>query len=244
VGGGGGGAAPHSPPRRRDALEQAFALSQQITGDPIEDAKRRLVWTRQYLNRWVESASSWMGAGQWDAGARTSLELPPAGGTVAIEHHVSGYPFGAVLAVADDAGDVAIAARVFDRRADLWAWLTEVGRDRRGLTLLHPPGYKGHVPGAIRAQLVQVGQAEQYSGYGPTVAAALEGRILHDGDAELRKHVLSAGTVRIPDRGTALSSKHSAGPIFLARAMVWAVAHELRPDAGRRAMVVSGVAQR
>lgn len=237
-------ASPHWSSRRVAALEHAYALSQKVTGDPVEDRKRRLVWTRQYLNRWVDELDgSWISASAWDAGARAELRLPAvssSGGTIAIEHALAGFPFGAVLAVRDEADDVVVVARTFEKRRDLWAWVEELSRSRRGVELLHPPGYKGHVPRTIRAKAIQVGTAEQFAGYGPTIAAALEGRILHDGDAELRAHVIGAGTVRMPDRGTALSSKHSSGPIYLARALVWAVAHELRPDRGRRPLVSSG----
>jgi len=148
-----------------------------------------------------------------------------------------------VLAIADAGGDVRLVSRTFDKRKDLWTWAGELARDRRGLELLYPPTLKGHVPAALARRSKQVGTAEQYAGYGPTVGAALEGRLLHAGDAELREHVLRSATARVPDRGTILSSKHSPGPIFLARAMVWAVAHELRPDA-RAKPLVAGAAKR
>lgn len=232
-------ASPHWSARRIAALEHAHALSLQVTGDPIEDRKRRLVWTRQYLNRWVDELDgSWISGATWDAGSRTGLALPSSpAGTIAIEHAVAGFPFGAVLAVRDEGEDVIVSSRVFDTRRELWAWIGELARERRGLELLHPPSYRGQVPSSIRVKPTQVGTAEQYAGYGPTIAAAIEGRILHDGDDELRRQVIGAGTARMPDRGTTLSSKHSTGPIFLARALVWAVAHELRPDRGRKPMV-------
>jgi len=50
--------------------------------------------------------------------------------------------------------------------------------------------------------------------------------------------VLSAATVSVPDRGTVLSSRDSSGPIFLARAMVWAIGHELRPEARAKPRVI------
>jgi hypothetical protein len=234
-------ASPHWSKRRLAFLEQQFAISQQVTGDPVEDTKRRLVWSRQYLNRWVTSASSWLSAAQWAALERSELELDAGNaGTVAIEHAIAGYPFGIVHAVVNAAGDVAITARTFENRAAMWTALEELALERRGLTLLHPPTLKGGIPARARVKAVQVGTAEQYAGYGPTVAAALEGRIHHDGNAELRAHVLGAGTARTPDRGTTLSSKHSVGPIYLARAMVWAVAHELRPDGRRKALIRTG----
>jgi hypothetical protein len=190
----------------------------------------------------VDSASAWLAPSTWDASRREPLAIAETGGTVAIEHAVAGFPFGAVLAVRDDDDAIAITGHVFETRRALWAWLEELARDRRGVELLVPPTLKGAVPARLRvASTTMVGQAEQYAGYGPTLAAANEGRILHDGGAELRAHVLSAGTVRTPDRGTVLSSKHSTGPIFLARAMVWAVANELRPNRNRKPLVVGSV---
>jgi hypothetical protein len=52
--------------------------------------------------------------------------------------------------------------------------------------------------------------------------------------------MLTATPVTIPDVGTTLSSKRSPGPIYLARAAVWAIGTELRPERAPRPMVVSG----
>jgi hypothetical protein len=221
-------ASPHWSRSRIEALEHAYATTP-------ENA-----WRIQYLNQWIRSARSWLSASQWKAGERTQL-APPASpaGTVAIESHVSGFPYGVVHAIADDAGDVHVTAGVYRSRRELWAYLEGLAEARRGLTLLHSPSFVGHIPGSLRGvKALKVGMAEQYSAYGPTIAAATEGRILHEADAELATQVLSAATVSVPDRGTALSSRDSSGPIFLARAMVWAVGHELRPEARRRPSVI------
>jgi hypothetical protein len=222
-------ASPHWSPARLEALEQAHATTPE---NP---------WRTMYLNQWVRSARSWLTASQWRAGERPELVWPSSpAGTIAIEAHMQGFPFGLVHALALDSGDVLVRGRCFDTRRAMWAYLDELARERRGLTLLHSAAFVGHVPSSLRGVTVRkVGMPEQVSSYSPTVATAGEGRLLHAGDAELREHVLSAATVTIPDRGTALSSKHSTGPIYLARALVWAVGHELRPEARRRAMIVS-----
>jgi hypothetical protein len=138
---------------------------------------------------------------------------------------------------------VRVSAGVAGSRRELWARLDELAATRRGLTLLHSPAFVGHVPGSLRGvKAIKVGMAEQFAAYGPTVAAALEARILHEPNAALDAQILSAATVSVPDRGTALSSRDSAGPIFLARALVWAVGHELRPEARRRPLIVAAVA--
>jgi len=220
-------ASPHWSRSRQEALEHAYATTPETA------------WRIQYLNQWVRSARAWLTARQWKAGERTTLDIPayPAG-TVAIEAHVQGFPYGMVHAVADDAGTVYLTAATFRTRRELWTHLTELAERRRGLTLLHSPAFKDYLPGNLRGvKSMKVGMAEQFAAYAPTLAAATEGRLLHTGERELTEQVLSAATVSVPDRGTALATKASAVPIILARAMVWSVGHELRPDARRRALV-------
>jgi len=52
--------------------------------------------------------------------------------------------------------------------------------------------------------------------------------------------MLTATPVTIPDAGTTLSAKRSPGPIYLARAAVWAVGSELRPEQRSKPRVVLG----
>jgi hypothetical protein len=52
--------------------------------------------------------------------------------------------------------------------------------------------------------------------------------------------MLTATPVTVPDVGTTLSTRRSPGPIFLARAAVWAIGAELRPVQKPRARVLSG----
>lgn len=193
-----------------------------------------------YLNQWVRSASSWVAPSAWSSAAVAELELPrkPAG-TVAINDDAAGEGFAFVLAVLD--GDrVKVRGRVFGSRRELWRELELLALERRGLTVLYPSSFEAHVAKLSGVELGKVATAEQRSGFGPTRSAIADGRLEHDGDAALTEHVLTAVPLTIPDAGTTLSAKRSPGPIFAARAMVWAVGHELRPDRRRRTFALAG----
>jgi hypothetical protein len=224
-------ASPHWTEERVEALEHAYRT--------LTAAGKESAWRSQYLNAWVLSASSWVNPAAWRAAAREALELParPAG-TVAVNEAPEGAPFGYCLAVAD--GDrVKVSGRAFPTRRELWAELEELARRRRGLTLLYPASFEAHVRPLPGVLAVKVGTLEQRAGFTITRGAILDGRLEHDGDGLLTEHVLSAVPATIPDVGTQLSARSSPAPIFLARAMVWAVSQELRPDAARRPLIVA-----
>jgi hypothetical protein len=220
-------ASPHWTPMRLEALEHAFATSTESD------------WRRQYLNQWVLAARSWIGPGQWSAAAELELALPPVGGTIAVNDE-DGRPgsCGYVLAVAD--GDrVVVSGRSFSSRRALWTALEDLGRARRGAELLYPASFERHVA-SLPFRATKVGTAEQRAGYGPTLAAIVDGRLRHDADEELTRQMLTATPVTVPDVGTTLSTRRSPGPIYLARAAVWAIGAELRPELRPRVLVVSG----
>ena len=221
-------ASPEWSPQRVAALEHARKTTSE------------LAWRTMYLNQWVRSASSWVAPSAWSSAAVAELELPrkPAG-TVAINDDAAGEGFAFVLAVLD--GDrVKVRGRVFGSRRELWRELELLALERRGLTVLYPSSFEAHVAKLSGVELGKVATAEQRSGFGPTRSAIADGRLEHDGDAALTEHVLTAVPLTIPDAGTTLSAKRSPGPIFAARAMVWAVGHELRPDRRRRTFALAG----
>ena len=146
---------------------------------------------------------------------------------------------GYVLAVLDEHERVHLSGRGFPSRRALWAALEELTRKRRGLLLLYPHSFSEHVAKLGGVELQKVGTTEQRAGYGPTLAAVMDGRLRHDGDEELTRQMLTATPLTIPDLGTTLSSKRSPGPVYLARAAVWAVGSELRPDRRTRSLIVS-----
>jgi hypothetical protein len=223
-------ASPHWTPARAEALEHAFATTSSEAD-----------WRRQYLNQWVLAARAWIAPSQWAEAGNRELELPatPAG-TVAVNDR-DGHPgaCGYVLAVAVD-DEVLVSGRGFSSRRALWAELEELARRRRGLTVLYPASFEKHVAALRGVKTQKVGTAEQRAGYGPTLAAAVDGRLRHDGDEELSRQMLTATPATIPDVGTTLSARRSPGPIFLARAAVWAIGAELRPDRRPKPLLLAG----
>jgi hypothetical protein len=221
-------ASPHWTERRRAFLAGRRAVIS-------ENAFRT-----QYLNQWVRGERAWVGASQWAAARADDFRLPTGRLTAAVSDAVGGQAFGYVLA-ATEGERVWVTGRAFASRRALWDGLAEALEGRRGTTLLYPATFEAHV--GIRLPGVtpqRVGTAEQRQGYGPTLAALVDGRLAHDGGDDLTAHVLTATPVTIPDMGTQLSSKHSPAAIHLARAMVWAVGYELRTERRPRAMVVGG----
>jgi hypothetical protein len=223
-------ASPHWTPERIEALDHAYATT------PSEAD-----WRRQYLNQWVLAARSWIAAAEWARAADPALVLPAVGGTVAVNDQ-DGRPgsCGYTLAVLDtEKSEVLLSGRAYPSRRALWAALEELAAARRGMTLLYPASFAQHVAQLRGIEAVKVGSAEQRAGYGPTLAAIADERLRHDDDAELTRQILTATPVTVPDVGTTLSAKRSPGPIYLARAAVWAVGHELRPERRPKPMVVS-----
>jgi hypothetical protein len=220
-------ASPHWTPARLEALEHAFATSSESD------------WRRQYLNQWVLAARSWIAPAQWAEATELELELPRApAGTVAINDQDGNPGSCGYVAAVLDGERVLVSGRAFPSRRALWAALEDLGRTRRGAELLYPASFEKHVARLPGFLPVKVGTAEQRAGYGPTLGAVVDGRLRHDGGDELTRQMLTATPVTIPDVGTSLSARRSPGPIYLARAAVWAIGAELRPEQRPRAMVV------
>lgn len=218
---------------------------------PIWDARReaqvarnhRLMrpnaFAQQMLNRWVVSAAGFLSEGVWRA-CESQRELPPAKdnpGCVAIETSVDGMPIGAVLAVRDDDGTIVVRTKVCHSHHVMWRWLEQLAKERRGITVLHHATVR--VPDVRGAVLEQVKAADQVAGFAPTKEAIEERFIAHDGDQVLAEHMLMAAVWQTGDGHAQLSQRASEGPIYLARALVWAAGHELRPSTRRRHLVLS-----
>ena len=70
-----------------------------------------------------------------------------------------------------------------------------------------------------------------------TRAAIQAGEIIHDANPTLTEQVLMATAYTSRDGHAQLSQRASEGPIYLARALVWAVGYELRPNQRRKHLV-------
>jgi hypothetical protein len=225
-------ASPHWNERRLERLERLYRST------PATDFRR------QYLNQWVTgSAGSWVSDLAWMRCRDDARELPSrALGAVAIETHLAGEPFGWVhAALEQESGDVVVRAGVCSSRRELWHELETIAHRHRGVRVIYPEGFRHHVPAISGVgELVKVTPADTFAAYAATVGAIRAGGVIHAGQAALTEQVLSAVAYSVPDRGSTLSSRASSGPIYLARALVWAVGHELRPSLAHRPLIVTG----
>ena len=191
----------------------------------------------QLLNRWVTSATSWLPESAWTNCSSTD-DLPTNhAGCIAIETSVQGLPIGAVFAVRDDDGRVHVRAHVETSHRGMWDWVNRLAEDRRGLVILKHQTVR--VPPVKYATIVDVKSSDQVAGYGPTRAAIIAGDIRHDDNQALTEQVLMASAFQSRDGHSQLSQRASEGPIYLARAMVWAAGHQLAPTGRRRHLVAS-----
>jgi hypothetical protein len=225
-------ASPHWNERRLERLERLYRST------PPTDFRR------QYLNQWVSgSAGSWVTDLAWMRCRDEARELPPrALGSVAIESHMSGEPFGWVHAALEpDSGDVIVRAGICSSRRELWHELERIASVHRGVRVLYPEGFRHHVPAISGVgETVKITPSETFAAYAATVNAIRAGGVIHAGQSVLTEQVLAAVAYTVTDRGSTLSSRASSGPIYLARSLVWAVGHELRPNLAPRPLIVTG----
>jgi hypothetical protein len=197
----------------------------------------------QYLNQWVVgSVNAWVSDLAWGRCRSDERAMPGGIGSLAIETHQSGEPFGWLHATLDRSdGVVVVRAGICASRRELWHELERIAGEHRGVRILYPEGFRHHVPRIPGAgDTVKITPADTFGAYAATLAAVRAGAVAHTAQAVLTEQVLAAVAYTVPDRGATLSSRASSGPIYLARAMVWAVGYELRPDQGHRPVVVSG----
>ena len=212
--------------RREKQVEQFHRLQ------PAND------FAMQMLNRWVTSATSWLPEQSWTK-CGDDVDLPTnTPGVIGVETSVDGLPIGAVIAVMDDDGIVHVRSHVETTHAAMWRWLKDAAADRRGVTILHHATVR--IPDIKGATMLEVKASDQVAGYGPTRAAILAGNLRHNRNETLTEQVLMASAYQSRDGHSQLSQKASEGPIYLARALVWAVGHELKPNSRRRHLVAVG----
>jgi hypothetical protein len=214
-------ASPHWSPRRRDRVAELYRTLPERS------------FRRELLNQYVTSSRAWITDLQWLRCLDRDAELPGEGGTIAVESAfgstIGPTPFGLVLAVRDADGRVIVRGQAYAGTTELWAAVEALAATRRGLTLVHAEQFRHHVPRMRGVIVEKVGYADQVAGYGPCLQAIAAAELRHVGEPALSEQVLIAASTTT-ERGTALSTRASEGPIFLARALVWAAGHELRPE--------------
>lgn len=191
---------------------------------------KRPSFERAYCNRWVATTRGWMAPHLWVPLAG-ELEAGPDGGVVALETAL--WPdtaAGLVHAWTDELGVVNVWPERVDELEDLWVYVDE----RPGVRVAAWTGTAATWPNPAGRPVETVG-ARELASLMPVVAQLVAGRrrrLRHPGSATFTEQVLAA----VPGRtttGTTLSAAASPGPIYLARALVWAAGLEALPAPAR-----------
>ena len=198
----------------------------------------RAAFLRASLNLWVSNDTPWIQPGVWDALLTDKPPRPPA--VLAVDSSHDGTRYAGVLAELDEHGSVVVS--VGFQTSSVQAMWVEVKRLLPPTAVLaFTPPLEVTMPPDLRGsgRTTMVGYAELVKWTALVRQMMMDGRIWHRGEEALGDHIARAVAVNTAN-GLVLSSKKSAGPIELARLMIFAAALAARPkQQGRPAFAVS-----
>ena len=223
---------PDSWPAANPAI--GYTLDPEVLQDESEQADKA-AFLRASLNVWISSEESWLMPGTLDA---LKVDTIPVGGVLAVDSSMDDSSYCCVRAQRMDDDLIGVTVEfVVDSQAKCWERLLEAAGacDRVALT----PSLCEIAPSALARKKIMVGYQE-LSTHTATIKQLIEeGRIVHTGEQMLLEHCARAVGVKT-QRGYALSSQRSSGPITLARCMVWAAALIAVPTSRARPAIAFG----
>jgi hypothetical protein len=228
--------AEYSPPPDIEPMSEAAweyanpALGHTLDIRTIQQESKspnRAGFLRSSVNLWVQSEISWLPPGKWESHATDKPPMP--GGVLAVEVAMEDGRYVAVRCNANSAGMLtATVAFMCETITQVWEHIRIQMRDNPNLTVAITPTLDTNCPTDLARRRVIVGYQE-ITRYTSMVRQLInEGRVNHTGETMLAEHVGRAVAVKTPG-SIALSSTKSAGPIELARCLVWAVGLSARP---------------
>lgn len=200
-----------------------YTLEPDVLRDESEQVDKA-AFLRASLNVWVSSERSWLAPGLFDS---LKVDAIPPGGVLAVDSSIDDSLYCGVRAqrVGEEQIGVTVAF-LADSLAECWRSIDLEAKECTAVTLT--PSLFDIAPASLASKKVQVGYAEIATHTGTIKQLIGEGRIVHTGEQMLAEHVDRAVGVKT-QRGYALSSQRSSGPITLARCMVFAAALVARP---------------
>jgi phage terminase large subunit-like protein len=228
--------AEYSPPPDADPMSPgAWEYSNPALGHTLDirtielesKSPNRAGFLRSSVNLWVQSELSWLAPGRWES-CRT--DLPPLpGGLLAVEVAVEDGRYVAVRANVNSAGILtATVAFMCETINQVWDNIRQQVATNPNLQVAITPTLDTNCPTDLQRRRVIVGYQEITRFTSLVRNLINEGRVAHTGETMLAEHVGRAVAVKTPG-SIALSSTKSAGPIELARCLVWAVGIMARP---------------
>ena len=200
-----------------------YTLEPDVLRDESEQVDKA-AFLRASLNVWISSERSWLPPGLFDS---LTVDEIPAGGVLAVDSSIDESLYCGVRAqrVGDDRIGVTVEF-LADSLAACWKSIGAAATSCDAIALT--PSLFDIAPAELERKKVQVGYAELATHTGTIRQLIMEGRIIHTGEQMLAEHVDRAVGVRT-QRGYALSSQKSSGPITLARCLVFATSLVARP---------------
>lgn len=200
-----------------------YTLDPAVLADEAEQVDKS-AFLRASLNVWISSANSWLPPGTFD---KLKVESIPTGGVLAVDSSIDESLYCGVRAVRTDEGEIAVTVEfIADSLSACWTECEKAAKECQVVALT--PSLFEMAPTALARKKVQVGYSELATHTATIRQLIIEGRIIHTGEQMLAEHVDRAVGVKT-QRGYALSSQRSSGPITLARCMVFAGALVARP---------------
>lgn len=228
--------AEYSPPPDADPMSQGAweyanpALGHTLDIRTIEQESKspnRAGFLRSSVNLWVQSELSWLSPGRWES-LHTDLR-PLPGGVLAVEVAVDDGRYVAVRCNVNTAGILtATVAFMCETINQVWDHIRTEVKNNPNLQVAITPTLDTNCPTDLQRRRVLVGYQEITRFTSLARNLINEGRVAHTGETMLAEHVGRAVAVRTPG-SIALSSTKSAGPIELARCLVWALGLMSRP---------------
>lgn len=211
-----------------------YTLEPEVLADEAEQVDKA-AFLRASLNVWISSERSWLPPGTFD---RLKVEQIPAGGVLAVDSSMDESLYCGVRAQRVDDDIIGVTVEFLaDSLSGCWKAIAESAAtcDKVALT----PSLFDIAPPALERKKVQVGYAELATHTGTIRQLITEGRIVHTGEEMLAEHVDRAVGVKT-QRGYALSSQRSSGPITLARCMIFAASLVARPVSRAKPAIAFG----
>ena len=211
-----------------------YTLEPDVLADEAQQVDKA-AFLRASLNVWISSERSWLPPGLFDS---LKVEDIPAGGVLAVDSSIDESLYCGVRA--QRMGDDLIGATVeflADSLAGCWQAIEASASSCEKVALT--PSLFDLAPAALDRKKVQVGYAELATHTATIRSLITEGRIVHTGEQMLAEHVDRAVGVKT-QRGYALSSQKSSGPITLARCLVFAASLLARPASRAKPAIAFG----
>lgn len=211
-----------------------YTLEPDVLADEAQQVDKA-AFLRASLNVWISSERSWLPPGLFDS---LKVDTIPAGGVLAVDSSIDESLYCGVRAqrMGDDIIGVTVEF-LADSLAGCWQAIEAAAPSCEHVALT--PSLFDIAPPALTRKKVQVGYAELATHTGTVRQLITEGRIVHTGEQMLAEHVDRAVGVKT-QRGYALSSQRSSGPITLARCLIFAASLIAKPATRAKPAIAFG----